>query len=152
MDEDILQTNRPAAIWWHLMRTFALIARETDRTLAQWGLTGPQLGVLDCVAAAGGRLPMSQIGERLLVTGPSITGVVDRLERDGLVTRERPADDRRVVLVCLTEAGRQTHARACETLLARITELMAFMQPEEHETLARQLERIHLHLKEGLSL
>jgi len=52
-----------------------------------------------------GALPVNAIGEKVLLTSGSITTAVQRLEKKGLVRRERSGGDARVVLVHLTEAG-----------------------------------------------
>lgn len=151
MDEKALHDSPALAVWWHLARTFSLVARDCDRVLSRWGVTGPQFGVLSCIEAAGGSLPLSQIGDRMLVTCSNITGVVDRLERDGLVIRERPGGDRRVILAQITDAGRQLVHEAHDALVCHVTGLLQFMGPEECQGLAQQLERIHRHLREGPS-
>jgi DNA-binding MarR family transcriptional regulator len=53
-------------------------------------------------------LPMNELASRILSSKSGLTSVVDRMERAGLVARERPASDRRVVRVLLTPAGRDT--------------------------------------------
>lgn len=63
-----------------------------------------------------GALPMSVIGSRLQVHAASITSAVDRLERDGYVTRERGEGDRRRVLARITPAGRRRANAATEIL------------------------------------
>lgn len=65
-----------------------------------------------------GALPMSVIGSRLQVHAASVTSAVDRLERDGYVTRERGEGDRRRVLARITPAGRR-RARAATEILNR---------------------------------
>lgn len=72
-----------------------------------------------------GELPMSRIAEVLDVSVSSATGLVDRIEERGFVERIRVADDRRVVLVRLTAAGRQILADAegvQDDLVARVLE------------------------------
>lgn len=59
------------------------------------------------VLSRRGSLPMSVIGSRLQVHPASVTSAVDRLERDGLVVRERAEDDRRRILAQVTPAGRR---------------------------------------------
>ena len=54
-----------------------------------------------------GPLPMSRVADLLDVSMPAATGIIDRLEERGLAVRVRVADDRRVVLVQLTDTGRQ---------------------------------------------
>lgn len=56
----------------------------------------------------GGQVPMSRLGELLDVSLSNLTGIVGRMEERGLVERIRDLSDRRVVLVRLTDAGRQT--------------------------------------------
>jgi DNA-binding MarR family transcriptional regulator len=58
-------------------------------------------------------IPMNALAERILLSKSGFTRVVDRMEEAGLVRRVRPEDDRRTILVVLTEAGAQTmeHAR-----------------------------------------
>jgi DNA-binding MarR family transcriptional regulator len=54
-----------------------------------------------------GGLPLGKIGERLQVNPASVTNAVDRLEADGLVTRQPDPDDGRVTLARLTPTGRR---------------------------------------------
>jgi 4'-phosphopantetheinyl transferase len=58
------------------------------------------------VLNAEGPLPMRGLAEALDVSQASATGIVDRMEQRGLVTRERDAEDRRVVRVLPSETGR----------------------------------------------
>ena len=63
------------------------------------------------ILGADGALPMNQLADALDVSQASTTGIVDRMEQRGLVTRERDPDDRRVTLVELTDRGRQAIER-----------------------------------------
>jgi DNA-binding MarR family transcriptional regulator len=69
-----------------------------------------------------GALPMSVIGSRLQVHAASVTSAVDRLERDGYVTRERGEGDRRQVLARITSAGRRRALAATEILNQEVFE------------------------------
>jgi DNA-binding MarR family transcriptional regulator len=55
--------------------------------------------------AGDGGVPMNEIASRILASKSGLTRVIDRMEEAGLVRRERPRDDRRVVLVVATPAG-----------------------------------------------
>jgi DNA-binding MarR family transcriptional regulator len=69
-------------------------------------LTVQQYNVLRILRGAGpSGLPTLEIGERLIQPTPGITRLIDRLEKKGLVERERLASDRRCVLCTLTPAG-----------------------------------------------
>lgn len=78
------------------------------RYLRRWkggALSLVHLNVMS-VLETEGPLPMSRLAEALDVSQASATGIVDRMEQRGLVTRQRDDDDRRVTRVALTEAGR----------------------------------------------
>jgi DNA-binding MarR family transcriptional regulator len=63
-----------------------------------------------------GSLPLSRVGDRLQVHPASVTNVVDRLERQGLVRRAPHPSDRRATLAELTDTGRELAAAATEDL------------------------------------
>lgn len=95
-----------------LAETFALLRRiglgirgRFQQAMSEHGLTYPQWLVLKALREAG-RVPAAELAAKLGVTPANVTGLVGRLEREGLVARERSADDRRVVFVQLTDAGR----------------------------------------------
>jgi DNA-binding MarR family transcriptional regulator len=87
-----------------------LIARQR-RAVARQGclraISSTQLHVL-FLLESGGTLPMGQLADLLDVSLPNVTGIVDRMVEHGLVERIRDADDRRLVLVRTTDAGRRT--------------------------------------------
>ena len=90
-----------------LVRTADRLARLSDAILGPYDLSTTQYNILRILrGAADEGLPVGAIGERLVTRDPDVTRLIDRLERRGLVTRNRSAADRRVVLVTLSEAGR----------------------------------------------
>lgn len=98
-----------AALNLHL--TADRIARAEAALLARHDLTPVQYGVLRILRSAGAAgLQAGEIGERMLTRTPDATRLVDRLERQGRVRRERAPQDRRVVRVRITEGGRRTLA------------------------------------------
>lgn len=81
-------------------------SRRVTRAIAEeHGLTGSQLWVLKMIEPAG-RLSLSELSERVRAKNSTMTGIIDRMERDGLVARRRSDDDRRVVHIELTAKGR----------------------------------------------
>ena len=82
---------------------------ERLRTFVRWhqgSLSLVQLMVVT-VLEGQGPVPMTRLAETLGVSDASVTGIVDRMERRGLVGRRRDAADRRVVLVALTDEGEE---------------------------------------------
>ena len=91
-----------------VFRAASLLAGEGNRLAGTLGLTQQQWVLLAAVARAGPEgLPLSALGRSLLVTKANITGMVDRLERDGYVSREDHPSDRRVTRARLTQKGRR---------------------------------------------
>jgi len=74
--------------------------------LNQHGLTEQQWRVIR-VLAENGQMESQQLAERTCILKPSLTGVLARLQRDGLIERHKPANDLRRVHVRLSEAGRR---------------------------------------------
>jgi DNA-binding MarR family transcriptional regulator len=73
----------------------------------EFGLTGPQLATLQ-EAARLGPAPAGALARALHLSAPTVTGILDRLEKRGLVERTRAAHDRRSVIVHVTPGGRET--------------------------------------------
>jgi len=131
---------------------FTRAAESLQARLVQRGtqddLTPSQFGVLEVLYHLG---PMCQneLGSKILKSSGNITMVIDNLEKHGMVRRERHPDDRRMVLVHLTEAGREHIAEVLPRHLASIIEEMNTLDPAEQETLGRLCRK--LGKREGLN-
>ena len=89
-----------------------------------------------------GALSISELAEKLGVTGSSITTACKRLEKAGLVMRERQSDDERMVRVTLTEQGNTRVEAWQEQRRELLTHLLAPLAQGEQDALQRLLERI----------
>ncbi|MBX3268908.1 MAG: MarR family transcriptional regulator [Sandaracinaceae bacterium] len=78
--------------------------RVTKESARAHGLTGPQVTALKILEGFG-TLSLSELGARMSAKSSTVTGLVDRMERDGLVRRRRSPDDRRVIHLEPTPAG-----------------------------------------------
>ena len=82
-------------------------SRRVTRAVAeQHGLTGSQLLVLKLLEPRG-QVSLSALSGEIRAKNSTVTGIVDRMERDGLVVRRRSGDDRRVVHIELTAKGKK---------------------------------------------
>jgi DNA-binding MarR family transcriptional regulator len=79
--------------------------RALDAKLAMHNLTSTQYIVLARLWEGDG-ISITELCDRLSLDNPTLTGIVDRMERDGSLERRRDGDDRRVVNVYLTERGK----------------------------------------------
>jgi DNA-binding MarR family transcriptional regulator len=100
----------PASLETSLFVAFMQIAdvfgNEAEQLVKTAGLTGAQYNVLRILRGAGSEgLACREIGERMISHDPDITRLLDRMEKRGLITRERQTEDRRVVVTCVTAKG-----------------------------------------------
>ncbi|MDH6131770.1 DNA-binding MarR family transcriptional regulator [Kitasatospora sp. MAA4] len=117
----------------------ALFHREYEEAAAARSLTGAQAKVLALLRR--GPMPMRHIAQTMSCEPSNITGIVDRLETRGFVTREADPQDRRVKLVAATEAGQAATEELRKTLnFAR--EPLAALDETERTTLRDLLQRI----------
>jgi DNA-binding MarR family transcriptional regulator len=80
-------------------------SRRLTKELARRAeLTGPQLTVVKLLETVGD-LSLSDLSERIRAQNSTVTGIIDRMEREGLVVRARSMEDKRVVFIRLTEKG-----------------------------------------------
>jgi DNA-binding MarR family transcriptional regulator len=101
-----------------IMRVQQLLIGEFDRALKPFGITFARYEVLVLLSfSRTGRLPLSKIGERLMVHPTSVTNAIDRLVEQGLVKREVDETDRRRVLASLTPEGKRVLKRATASLM-----------------------------------
>ena len=110
-------------------------------------LTAAQFNALLALRAAGrDGLRMGEIGRRLVVTKSNVTGLVDRLERQGLVLRAGQPD-RRATVVRLTGAGARLIAGTAPRQDARLAELTRCLAVREKRTLIRLLTKLRRELR-----
>lgn len=125
-----------------VMVTASLLSREGERVLRRLGLSEPQFNVLMLLAyqSDGDGLDQTSLGRMLVVNRSNVTGLVDRLEAAGWVTRRGDPSDRRVRQVALTPEGRRVLARAEEVYLARVEQVAGGLSASDRRQLSRLLE------------
>jgi DNA-binding MarR family transcriptional regulator len=128
-----------------------LLRRATEPYFANFGISSSQWSVLRTLHHAeedGRPAPrLTDLCDRLVVRPASITGVVDRLQRTGLVARTASADDHRAKLVTLTPRGRELVRRVLEHHPAHIRCVLDGLSAPEQGELERLLERLASHLQ-----
>lgn len=148
-----LEADSTAALAFReLLRTYGLLERRMLPYFAKFGISGSGWGVLRNLQRAEDEgtsgLRLSELSERMLIRPPSVTGVVDRLERDGLVARRGDPTDQRAKRVGLTRAGRQLIARISVEHQRKIEPIMAALSAKEQSLLRDLLVRLRRHLEE----
>lgn len=97
-------------------------------------LSSAQVHAIIALALENAPLSMSSLAQRTDTTLPAATGIVDRLERDGFIERLRDDQDRRLVLVNLTDKGRDTARQADEHLVTNLCQFIVALPEEERDT------------------
>lgn len=106
-----IKQNKPFASLEHeavlgLLRTAAIVDHATDEALRPYGVTGTQYNVLRILRGAKpDGLCGREIGERMITRVPDVPRLLERLEKAGLISRERDSSDRRHVTARITEKG-----------------------------------------------
>jgi DNA-binding MarR family transcriptional regulator len=122
----------------HIVRTLRESSRGAERTV---GLGGAQLFVLQRLAGAPA-LSLNELAARTLTHQSSVSTVVSKLVRRGLVARTRADADGRRVEIALTAAGREVLARAPAAAQDRLIAGLALLGAPVRRDLARQLGRL----------
>jgi DNA-binding MarR family transcriptional regulator len=138
-----------------LIRLYGLLERVMQPYFARFGISGSQWGVLrnlHRVEQEGqGGIRLTDLGDRLLIRPPSVTGIVDRLERVGLVRREGSPEDLRVKHVALTDRGRQLVRQVLAVHGDQIEMVLGVLKEPEQERFYQLLARLGVHLEGILS-
>lgn len=136
-----MSTSLDDSLGWLLNNAARLSSRRLSTKLASYNVTPPQWGVLVALWEQDG-LSLSELAHRSFFDGPTMTGIVDRLEKATLVERRRDNADRRVISVYLTEQG-----RALQTILPGLSDdanhdAIAGMSDEQVAEFVRTLRRV----------
>jgi DNA-binding MarR family transcriptional regulator len=130
-------------LWLRLLKATRLVEGALrERMRAERGMTLPRFDVMAALYRAGEGLRMSDLSGVLMVSNGNVTGIVDRLEAEGLVERVAVAGDRRAVRVRLTKAGREAFEDMAEEHEVWVDGLLVALTPAETETAARLLEKL----------
>lgn len=132
------------------VRTHGLFRQEMETYFHAHGLSGAQWGVLRTLHRAEAEglhgLPLGELGRRMIVKAPSVTGVIDRLERLGYVERTPSLTDLRSKQVRLTEPGRGLVEGLLKHHPAQMAKVLGVLTVPQRAELHKLLSKIEDHL------
>ncbi len=109
--------NNPMVAWVNLIHASTHLREGLDTEMqAQLGISLAEQDFLKQINANDGALKLSELARRIYFSKAGITKMLDRLEAQGLLTREPMPEDRRAMRAVLTDKGRSTVARSREVL------------------------------------
>ncbi|BDI60254.1 MarR family winged helix-turn-helix transcriptional regulator [Qipengyuania nanhaisediminis] len=136
-------------LWLRLLSLSRRIeSKLRERLRTRFGSTLPRFDVMAALARSPEGLTMGGLSQMLLVSNGNVTGIVERLAEDGLVTRNTHEGDRRASVVRLTRPGQAAFSEMAEAHAVWIDELLGGFAPEEARELAAMLARGHVKLGE----
>jgi DNA-binding MarR family transcriptional regulator len=117
-----------------------------QKMLASFATTLPRFDLMAQLERARQGLKMSELSQRMMVTGGNVTGITDGLEKEGLVVREVDPSDRRVFRVKLTAEGQRQFRRMAAEHEQWIIALLGGMPGREKAALVELLGELKHHL------
>ncbi len=121
-----------------IVRAIELYSQEVYKG---FGLTGPQLWALKTLSRRG-TLATTDLATALAVQPSTLSVLVDRLEKRGLVRRNRPREDRRFVEITLTPRGTALAARAPDPAQGRLLHGLRTRSPRELRTIRTSVDQL----------
>jgi len=119
----------------NIRRVFQAVNDKSKKAERETGITGPQLWAIKVIGDLSS-VRVSDLAARMYLNPSTVVGILDRLEARGFVKRDRSVDDRRVVKVQLTGAGKELLVRAPEVasgLLVNGLETLTFEELDDIE-------------------
>lgn len=131
-----------------ITRSVALHSRQLS---ACSNITGPQLVCLRMVIQKGS-MTATAISREVHVSPSTVVGILDRLEDKGLIARERGREDRRIVFITATEAGRQLAHDTPSPLQQKLADALNALPEDEQASITLSLERVVSLMESGSGL
>lgn len=132
----------------NILRTSDRFQNRFGRLFRAYGLTPSQYNVLRILRGEQKPMPCQEIAERMIQVVPAMTGLLDRLENQGLVLRRRCTEDRRVVYIELTDQAKQLLKRLDDPVINLHERLIGHLSRRELTELSRLLEKARQSLSE----
>lgn len=127
----------------NIFKTAEILGQRVNEFLKEFGMTSTQYNVLRILRGAGcSGLPCSQLGERMITRDPDITRLLDRMEKNGWVVRQRGCQDRRVVTAKITNEALSLIGSMDEPLAERLKSTLGQLKTPVLTTLIGLLEDV----------
>lgn len=151
LKDEIKQTNpfksleQEAAL--NLLKSCQVVTEMSEQLFKEFGLSATQYNVLRILRGVGAceskkGVACREIGDRMITRDPDMTRLLDRLEKRGLIIRQRDADDRRVVKTSITCEGQRILKELDEPILKLHKKQLSHMGPAKLQQLIDLLEEV----------
>jgi len=133
----------------NIVITGSILSKEGQNVLHPFGLTDAQFNILMMLKyqTADGRMNQTELGNKLLVNRSNVTGLIDRMERAGLVRRIANTEDRRVNYVEVTDEGINVLKKANKAYIERVEDIMSVLSDADYSKLCKILGTVRERLR-----
>jgi DNA-binding MarR family transcriptional regulator len=143
ISEEVPPGKDSLRLWLRLLNTTNLLEQYVRKKFRmEFDFTLPKFDVLAELSRSEKPQTMSELSRQLMVSNGNATGVIDRLQRDGLVQRLSSADDRRVQYISMTKKGRQAFRKMAVAHETWITEIMSGLKKSEIKQFNEELRHL----------
>ena len=128
--------RKATRLWLRLLATSRTIEDEIGRRLREeYGISLARFDLMAVLHRHRDGLTMSEVGRYLRVSGGNVTGLVDRLEREGLVARKQHPTDRRSIMVALSARGHEAFESMARAHKEWVGEIFAWLSETQMDAL-----------------
>ncbi|MCL5067836.1 MAG: MarR family transcriptional regulator [Thaumarchaeota archaeon] len=128
-------------LWRSVTDAWKKLYRASERNLSKLGLSIPELRVLKLLHNST-PVTMAGLSKELMLTQAAMTGLVDRLEEEGLADRVRSKEDRRIVRIALTTKGERVFREAEKIHRQFVEKVLESVEDEEILELSSVLNKL----------
>lgn len=136
--QEISKGLRVVTLLKQLMET---VKQKVQHRFKEMNVTGPQ-GMLMGTLAHYGEMKISDLSQRLGLSNSTVSGIIDRLEKQGLVERTRSKEDRRVVYVSVTSEFRKNSEEHFKEITKMFEAMMSNATAEELDVILLGLDTL----------
>jgi MarR family 2-MHQ and catechol resistance regulon transcriptional repressor len=128
-------------LWRAVVDSWKRFQRGSEKNLMKLDLSGAELRILRALEEKG-NLPMNRFSAETLLSQPTITGIIDKLEQRELVARVRSLEDRREVLIAITPKGSEILSQGLDLHKRFVERSLASLDAKEVDTLVTLLKKL----------
>ncbi len=140
MNNRLYDPDQYYQLWWLILHTRRAMSKVRAKELSQYGITPEEAAVLFVVQTIGYKATPAEISRWLLRESHSVSSLISRMEKKGLVRRVKDLDRRNLVRVAMTKKGEQAYNQAAKR--ESIHQIMSHLPEEECQQLTACLERL----------
>ena len=129
-----------------LTRALDAVKKSIERDIRTYGMNPTEFAVLELIYNKGEQT-VQKIGEKVLIASSSITYVVDKLEKKELLRRTPNPEDRRIILVSITEEGRKMMDEIFPNHSRSVQRILGGLDAEEKSLIIGQLKKLGIYAK-----